>query len=151
MKMICGLNNSFSLISPDLGKIIEDSLTIPGFPWLFIKMAYFPGFSMSPVLFGCYFTKVKRIRRTELHENLVISMGKPRERLINIKIPCDADGCCESISMNGSDNDRFLFPFFGELFVSLDFGSSGFAVESFLAFDIISSIIGLRLPVSSFI
>ena len=47
MKMISGLNNLFSLIFLTLIKIIETSLTIQGFPWHFVEMAYTPGFPGS--------------------------------------------------------------------------------------------------------
>lgn len=68
-------------------------------------------------------------------------------------LPWDVEGCCVSASVSKSDKDRFRFPFFGELIVSLDLESaiSGLTEESFLPFEITSSIIGLRFPVSSLI
>ena len=47
MKMILCLFSLNTLFSLTWIKIIKSSLTIPGFPTLFVKMAYFPGFPGS--------------------------------------------------------------------------------------------------------
>ena len=58
-----------------------------------------------------------------------------------------------SVSICVSDSDLLRFPFLGEMLVSFGFTSEllGFPGESFFDFEMTSSMIGLRFPVSSLI